>query len=94
MRPRASGRATLIPNSLIIGPARLHRLARLSAGRQAWRGRRATGGLTMLQRFVDAAAVAAEIELSGDGLRRRWQAVFGRSPRETSHHPPLDLSVA
>ena len=36
----------------------------------------------MLQRFVDAAAVAAEIErvrsLSGDALRRRWQAEFGR----------------
>ena len=38
----------------------------------------------MLQRFVDAAAVAAEIErvrsLSGDVLRRRWQAEFGRPP--------------
>src|SRR6202795_4063142 len=36
----------------------------------------------MLQRFVDAAAVEAEIErvrsLSGAGLRRRWQAEFGR----------------
>src|SRR5271169_2831441 len=36
----------------------------------------------MLQRFVDAAAVEAEIErvrsLSGDALRRRWQAAFGR----------------
>jgi hypothetical protein len=36
----------------------------------------------MLQRFVDPAAVEAEIErvgsLSGDALRRRWQAVFGR----------------
>ena len=36
----------------------------------------------MLQRFVDPAAVAAEIErvrsLSGIALRRRWQAVFGR----------------
>jgi len=36
----------------------------------------------MLQRFVDPAAVAAEIErvrsLSGDALRRRWRAVFGR----------------
>jgi hypothetical protein len=36
----------------------------------------------MLQRFVDAAAVAAEIErlrsLSGAALRRRWQAEFGR----------------
>ena len=37
----------------------------------------------MLQRFVDAAAIVAEIErvrsLAGDGLRRRWQSVFGRS---------------
>ena len=37
----------------------------------------------MLQRFVDPAAVAAEIErvrsLSGFALRRRWQAVFGRA---------------
>jgi hypothetical protein len=36
----------------------------------------------MLQRFVDPAAVAAEIarlrSLSGIALRRRWQAVFGR----------------
>ena len=36
----------------------------------------------MLQRFVDAAAVEAEIErvrsLSGAALRRRWQAEFGR----------------
>jgi Protein of unknown function (DUF2924) len=36
----------------------------------------------MLQRFVDQAAVAAEIarvrSLSGHALRRRWQAVFGR----------------
>jgi len=36
----------------------------------------------MLQRFVDPAAVAAEIDrvrsLSGDALRRRWRAVFGR----------------
>ena len=36
----------------------------------------------MLQRFVDAAAVAAEIErvrsLSGAVLRRRWQSEFGR----------------
>ena len=36
----------------------------------------------MLQRLVDAAAVEAEIErvrsLSGAGLRRRWQAEFGR----------------
>ena len=35
----------------------------------------------MLQRFVDPAAVAAEIvrlrSLSGGALRRRWQAVFG-----------------
>jgi hypothetical protein len=40
----------------------------------------------MLQRFVNAAAVAAEIErvrsLSGDVLRRRWRAVFGGSPPE------------
>jgi hypothetical protein len=36
----------------------------------------------MLQRFVDSAAVEAEIDrvqsLSGDALRRRWRAVFGR----------------
>jgi hypothetical protein len=36
----------------------------------------------MLQRFVDAATVEAEIErvrsLSGAALRRRWQAEFGR----------------
>src|SRR5580700_7856127 len=36
----------------------------------------------MLQRLVDGAAVAAEIErvrsLSGAALRRRWQAEFGR----------------
>jgi Protein of unknown function (DUF2924) len=40
----------------------------------------------MLQRFVDPAAIAAEIErvrsLSGPVLRRRWQAVFGRSVGE------------
>jgi hypothetical protein len=40
----------------------------------------------MVQRFVDAAAVEAEIahvrSLSGTALRRRWQAVFGRSPAE------------
>jgi hypothetical protein len=40
----------------------------------------------MLQRFVDSAAIAAEIErvrsLSGGALRRRWQSVFGRSPPE------------
>ena len=46
----------------------------------------------MLQRLVDAAAVAAEIErvrwLSGDALRRRWQAVFGRPPPE---HLTADL---
>jgi hypothetical protein len=38
--------------------------------------------MSMLQRFVDAAAVAAEIEraqsLSGDALRRHWQSEFGR----------------
>ena len=38
----------------------------------------------MLLRFVDAAAVEAEIacvrSLSGGALRRRWQAVFGRPP--------------
>jgi Protein of unknown function (DUF2924) len=37
----------------------------------------------MLQRFVDPAAVAEEVErvrsLSGYALRRRWQAVFGSS---------------
>src|ERR1700681_3460746 len=46
----------------------------------------------MLQRFVDPAAVAAEIErvrsLSGDALRRRWQSAFGRSPPE---HLTADL---
>jgi hypothetical protein len=39
----------------------------------------------MLQRFVDAAAVEAEIErvrsLSGAALLRRWQAEFGRAPK-------------
>jgi hypothetical protein len=43
----------------------------------------------MLQRFVDAAAVEAEIErvqsLSGDALRRHWQSAFGRPlPRSLS----------
>jgi hypothetical protein len=46
----------------------------------------------MLQRFVDPVAVQAEIErvrsLSGQALRRRWQAVFGRSPPE---HLTADL---
>jgi Protein of unknown function (DUF2924) len=36
----------------------------------------------MLQRFIDPAAVEAEIDrvrsLTGDALRRRWRAVFGR----------------
>jgi hypothetical protein len=41
----------------------------------------------MLQRLVDAGAVAAEIErlrsLSGAALRRRWQSEFGRPlPRD------------
>src|ERR1700680_1716633 len=46
----------------------------------------------MLQRFIDPAAVAAEIErvrsLSGHALRRRWQSAFGRSPPE---HLTADL---
>jgi hypothetical protein len=46
----------------------------------------------MLQRFVDAAAVEAEIarvrSLSGDALRRRWQSEFGRPPPE---HLTADL---
>jgi hypothetical protein len=46
----------------------------------------------MLQRLVDAAAVAAETarvrSLSGGALRRRWQAVFGRPPPE---HLTADL---
>jgi hypothetical protein len=46
----------------------------------------------MLQRFVDSAAIGAEIErvrsLSGGALRRRWQSVFGRSPPE---HLTADL---
>jgi hypothetical protein len=46
----------------------------------------------MLQRFVDSAAIAAEIArvrlLSGGALRRRWQAVFGRPPPE---HLTADL---
>jgi hypothetical protein len=46
----------------------------------------------MLQRLVDATAVAAEIarvrSLSGGALRRRWQAVFGRPPPE---HLTADL---
>ena len=41
----------------------------------------------MLQRFADTAAVEAEIErmraLSGDGLRRRWQSLFGRPPPDS-----------
>jgi hypothetical protein len=41
-------------------------------------------GRGKLQRLVEAAAIAAEIArvrwLSGSALRRRWQAVFGRSP--------------
>ena len=40
----------------------------------------------MLQRSMDLAAIEAEIErvrsLSGSALRRRWQAVFGRSVPE------------
>jgi hypothetical protein len=40
----------------------------------------------MLQRSIDLAAIEAEIErvrsLSGSALRRRWQAVFGRSVPE------------
>jgi hypothetical protein len=46
----------------------------------------------MLRRFVDSAAIAAEIarvrSLSGGALRRRWQAVFGRPPPE---HLTADL---
>jgi hypothetical protein len=46
----------------------------------------------MLQRFVDPAAVAAEIarvrSLSGHALRRRWQALFGRLALE---HLTADL---
>ena len=46
----------------------------------------------MLQRFVDPAAVAAEIKrvrsLSGHALRRRWQSVFGRLAPE---HLTADL---
>src|SRR5580700_11339861 len=46
----------------------------------------------MLQRLVDGAAVAAEIErvrsLSGAALRRRWQSEFGR-PLPKS--PTVDL---
>jgi hypothetical protein len=46
----------------------------------------------MLQRFVDPAAIAAEIArvraLSGHALRRRWQAVFGRAVPE---HLTADL---
>jgi hypothetical protein len=41
----------------------------------------------MLQRFVEAASVEAEIarvrSLSGDALRRRWQSVFGRAPPDS-----------
>jgi hypothetical protein len=44
----------------------------------------------MLQRFVDAAAVEAEIErarsLSGAALRLRWQAEFGCYRRRESAH--------
>jgi hypothetical protein len=46
----------------------------------------------MLQRFVDPAAVEAEIarvrSLSGHALRRRWQALFGRLALE---HLTADL---
>src|SRR6202521_5157370 len=46
----------------------------------------------MLLRFVDSAAIAAEIArvrlLSGGALRRGWQAVFGRPPPE---HLQADL---
>jgi hypothetical protein len=46
----------------------------------------------MLQRFVDAASVEAEIarvrSLSGDALRRRWQSVFGRSPPDSLSSVP------
>jgi hypothetical protein len=46
----------------------------------------------MLQRFVDPASVEAEIarvrSLSGDALRRHWQAVFGRAAPE---HLTTDL---
>src|ERR1700751_1682046 len=46
----------------------------------------------MLQRFVDPAAVAAEIDrvrsLSGFALRGHWQAVFGRAAPE---HLTTDL---
>jgi hypothetical protein len=46
----------------------------------------------MLQRFVDPAAVEAEIDrvrsLSGHALRRRWRAVFGRP---VTRHLTADL---
>jgi hypothetical protein len=46
----------------------------------------------MLQRFIDPAAVEAEIErvraLSGNALRRRWQSLFGRLAPE---HLTTDL---
>jgi hypothetical protein len=46
----------------------------------------------MLQRFVDPAAVEVEIarvrSLSGQAVRRRWQALFGRLPLE---HLTADL---
>jgi hypothetical protein len=60
------------------------------AGAEASIKRSAAGGLAMLQRFVDSAAIAAEIarvRLFG-ALRRRWQAVFGRPPAE---HLTADL---
>jgi hypothetical protein len=62
------------------------------AGAEASTSGSAAGGLTMLQRFVDSAAIGAEIErvwsLSGGALRRRCQSVFGRSPPE---HLTADL---
>jgi hypothetical protein len=62
------------------------------AGAEASTKRSAAGGLTMLLRLVDAGAVAAEIArvrlLSGGAVRRRRQAVFGRSPPE---HLTADL---
>ena len=52
----------------------------------------------MLQRLVDAGAVAAEIErvrlLSGAALRRRWQAEFGRPAPKSLTVDLLRLMIA
>ena len=77
----------------LAGRERVYRVTgKPDAGAEASTSAQPRAALTMLQRFVDAAAVEAEIacvrSLSGGALRRRWQAVFGRSPPE---HLTADL---